>query len=224
METQPVGKWNFISLEPYYFANRFRHLKNERWIYLNIYFNENFNGMLLSLSLINNDGVKERVITILMQFGDECTIVILWENGASVRGTAALARYFSYFHFGAVGVKWGCKRSDRIYPAEKWPGLPFALIPLCPGEAAYRVKDLNFRIRFISRRPDSPRDPGGAPGHRKRRGCVVNAGTKRRRDGQAARHCRPLVYEPGVRFHRVDSILFATIYSAKDLRAYTRED
>jgi len=38
-----------------------------------------------------------------------------------------------------------------------------------------------------------------------------------------ARHCRPLVYEPGVRFRRRDSILLATIYSAGDLTyAYTR--
>lgn len=53
------------------------------------------------------------------------------------------------------GWNGGCKRSDRIYPAEKWPGLPFAVIPLCPGEAAHRVKDLNFRISlYLAAGPD----------------------------------------------------------------------
>jgi len=114
---------------------------------------------------------------------------ILWAKGASamiVRETAALARCFSYFHFvDAVGMKWGRKRSDRIYPAEKWPGRPSAVTLLSRSgrSRASKVEDLNFRIRFISRRPDLLGSE--KRGHRKRRRCVVNAGTKCRRDGQA---------------------------------------
>lgn len=154
---------------------------------------------------------------------------ILRANGASamiVRETAALARCFSYFHFvGVVGVKWGCKRSDRIYPVEKWPGRPSAVTFVgLPTSGRSPTSSRGFKLSnsLYLAAARSARIRGARASQT--RGCVVNVGTKCRRDGQAARYCRPLVYEPGVRFRRVDSILFATIYSTKDLRAYTRED
>jgi len=77
-----------------------------------------------------------------------------------------------------------------------------------------RVENLKFRIRFIWQRLD----PRGRRGDDDA-GAEIPGGTVSAR----ARHCRPLVYEPGVRFRRGDSILLATIYSAGDLTyAYTR--
>lgn len=98
---------------------------------------------------------------------------------------------------------------------------PSALIsPFLPtfGACATRAsprEDLNFRIRFLSR---VAQGFAGSAGDGKRNeipeGETVSEWARAR-----AFHCRPLVYEPGVRFRRGDSILFATIYSAKDRRA-----
>lgn len=80
---------------------------------------------------------------------------------------------------------------------------------------AHRVEDLNFRIRFYLA-ASLGRPLGDAWG---------NAETKCRRDGQRARALAivgALVYEPGVRFRRGDSILFATIYSDRRTFAHIR--
>lgn len=121
-------------------------------------------------------------------------------------------------------MKRGCKRSDRIYPAEKWPDRPFAVTPLARPPVSGRSRIPSQRFKLSNSLYLAAARFARSAGIANAGDAVVNAGTKCRRDGQAARHCRPLVYEPGVRFHRVDSILFAAIYSAKDLRAYTRED
>jgi len=127
------------------------------------------------------------------------------------------------------GAKWGCKRLDRIYPDEREVARPpfrrnssrSLPLPRSPASGRSRTPSRGFKTFEFAFYLAAGRFAHGSARVSQTRGCVVIP--ERNSGGTvSARHCRPLVYEPGVRFCRGDSILLATIYSAKDLYAHIR--